>query len=318
MATTRETDLVTVAVIRTGKDKTPQFLLNERQRIFVLSDRAAGGHAERLLAEALEKHTPVKVTLDSKRPVIHKVAVPSRKELELFAKTHIPLPTAETDRNAAINLSRIDPTRFNIVGAYLKWRCFKRCTRVIPSYAKAKEIFDFCAAHSCHLPGPYAVTPCIPFQYVIDGCYARAHQMRRIITTRYRYCCEKVFSYAPYTDDVLAVQANKWGGCCVQWWYHVAPLVRVRVKFRLPRLPRNFSIELAMVIDPGMFDKPVLLSTWLAAQENKACSPQAKVSAYSIQPGSAYTPGWDGPYGTDPNYTATEGTLIGYENGVTC
>ena len=119
--------------------------------------------------------------------------------------------------------------------------------------------------------------------------------MRRIITTRYGYCCEKVFSYAPYNDDVLAVQANKWGGCCVEWWYHVAPLVRVRLKLRLPRLPKDFSIVLAMVIDPGMFDKPVLLSTWLAAQENKTCNPQAKVSAYSIQPGSAYTPGWNGP-----------------------
>ena len=164
----------------------------------------------------------------------------------------------------------------------------------------------------------YAVPPCIPFQYVRDGCYARAHQMRRLITTRYGYCCEKVFSYAPYSDDVLAVQANKWGGCCVEWWYHVAPLVRVRVKLSLPRLPKNFSIVLAMVIDPGMFDKPVLLSTWLAAQENKTCNPQAKVSAYSIQPGSAYTPGWNGPYGTGPNYSATEGTLLAYQNLTTC
>ena len=318
MATNRETDLVTVAVIRRGRDKTPQFLLNERQRIFVLGDKARRGDAARLLAEALKKHIPVKVTLDSKRPVIHQVTAATEQELEIFARTHIPLPRAETDRNAEINLSKIDPTRFNIVDAYLKWRCFRRCTRVIPSYAKAKEIFDFCAALSCHLPGPYASTPCIPFQYVRDGCYARAHQMRRIITTRYRYCCEKVFSYAPYSDDVLAVQANKWGGCCVEWWYHVAPLVRVRVKFRLPRLPRNFSIVLAMVIDPGMFDKPVLLSTWLAAQENKSCNPQAKVSAYSIQPGSAYTPGWSGTYGTDPNYTHTLSTLIGYQNGVTC
>ena len=274
MADKRETDLVTVAAIRKGKDKTQQYLLNERQRIFVLADKAAtSGDAARLLAEALEKRIPVKVTLDAKRPVIQRVTAPTQRELEAFAKTRIPLPRAETDRNAAIDLSKIDPTRFNIVDAYLKWRCFRRCTRVIPSYAKAKEIFDFCAALSCHLPGPYAVTPCIPFQYVRDGCYARAHQMRRIITTRYGYCCEKVFSYAPYSDDVLAVQANKWGGCCVEWWYHVAPLVRVRIKLRLPRLPNSFSIVLAMVIDPGMFDKPVLLSTWLAAQENKSVQP---------------------------------------------
>ena len=268
MAENRETDLVTVAAIRKGKDKTEQILLNERQRIFVLVNKAAlKGDARRLLAQALEKRTPVKVTLDTKRPVVLQVAAPTQRELEAFAKARPPLPKAQTDRTAAIDVSKIDPTRFNIVDAYLKWRCFKLCTRIIPSYAKAKEIFDFCAQLSCHLPGPYAVTPCIPFQYVRDGCYARAHQMRRIITTRYGYCCEKVFSYAPYPDDVLAVQANKWGGCCVEWWYHVAPLVRVRLKLRLPRLPKSFSIVLAMVIDPGMFDKPVLLSTWLTARQ---------------------------------------------------
>ena len=319
MAANRETDLVTVAAIRKGKDRTEQYLLNERQRIFVLADKTiAKGDGGRLLAQALEKRTPVKVTLDSKRPLIQRVVAPTPRELEAFAKTRIPLPKSQTERNAAIDVAKIDPTRFNIVDAYLKWRCFRLCTRVIPSYAKAKEIFDFCAQLSCHLPGPPAVAPCIPFQYVRDGCYARAHQMRRIITTRYGYCCEKVFSYAPYDDDVLAVQANKWGGCCVEWWYHVAPLVRVRVKLRLPRLPKNFSVVLAMVIDPGMFDKPVLLSTWLAAQENKTCNPQARVSAYSIQPGSAYTPGWSGPYGTDPNYVATEGTLLAYQGLTTC
>jgi glutaminase-like protein len=218
MATTRETNLVTVAVVRRGKDKAFQYLFNERQRIFSLAEKAvATGDSARLLAEALDKRMPVKVTLDTKRPLILGVSVPSMRELEEFAKTRIPLPKAETERLVLLDLAKIDPTKFNIVDAYLKWPVFRRCTRIIPSYAKAKEIFDFCAQLSCHLPGPYAVTPCIPFQYVGDGCYARAHQMRRIITTRYRYCCEKVFSYAPYDNDTLAVQANKWGGCCVMW-----------------------------------------------------------------------------------------------------
>jgi hypothetical protein len=319
MAKNREAEVVTVAAIRKSNSGPQQYLLNERQRIFSLSEKAeGGGDAARLLSQALERRTPVKVTLDTTRPLIHGAAEPSRKELETLAKERPPLPKGQTDRLAPIDLSKIDPSRFNIVDAYLKWRTFRLCDRVIPSYSKAKEIFDFCAQLSCHLPGPKAVTPCIPFQYVRDGCYARAHQMRRIITTRYGYCCEKVFSYAPYSDDVLAVQATKWGGCCVQWWYHVAPLVRVRLKLRLPRLPKDFSVTLAMVIDPGMFDKPVLLSTWLSAQENKVCSPLAKVSAYSIQPGSAYTPGWNGPYGTDPNYTATEATLLAYQSLVTC
>ena len=319
MATTRESDLVTVAAIRRAKDKSYQYLFNERQRIFVLPEKPAhADESRRLLKEALDKRIPVKVTLDARRPLIQSVRAPSSRELDEFARTRIPLDKAETDRIAPVDIAKIDPTKFNIVDAYLKWRCFRRCAKIIPTYAKAKEIFDFCAQLSCHLPGPYAVTPCIPFQYVRDGCYARAHQMRRIITTRYRYCCEKVFSFAPYDDDTLAVQANKWGGCCVLWWYHVAPLVRVRVSFRLPRFPRRFSIVLAMVIDPGMFDKPVLLSTWLSAQENKACSSLAKVSAYSIQPGSAYTPGWNSPFGTDPSYALTEATLINYKTLTTC
>jgi hypothetical protein len=184
----------------------------------------------------------------------------------------------------------------------------------VPSYKKAKEIFDFCAQQSCHLGGPFGVTPCIPFQYVRDGCYARAHKMRWIITTKYGYCCEKIFSFANQGDDVLAVQANKWGGCCVQWWYHVAPLVRVRVKLG------PWSITLALVIDPGMFDKPVLASSWLAAQENTTCSSRANVSMYSIQPGTAYAPAnFQGTaFSTDPNLTATDATLIAYKNLVTC
>ena len=160
MAESRETDLVTIAAIRKGKDKTPQYLLNERQRIFVLADKAAAqGDGGRLLTEALEKRTPVKVTLDTRRPVIQRVVAPAPRELEAFAKTRIPLPKAQTEPNATIDVAKIDPTRFNIVDAYLKWRCFRLCTRVIPSYAKAKEIFDFCAQLSCHLPGPTRSRP---------------------------------------------------------------------------------------------------------------------------------------------------------------
>ena len=100
----------------------------------------------------------------------------------------------------------------------------------------------------------------------------------------------------------------------VTWWYHVAPLIRVQIKIL------SFKFTLAMVIDPGMFDKPVLLSSWLMAQENKTCSADAHVSKYSIQPGSAYAPanGQGTAFSTDPSYTATNNTLIAYQNLVTC
>jgi hypothetical protein len=143
--------------------------------------------------------------------------------------------------------------------------------------------------------------------------------MRQVIEDRYGYCCEKVFSFANQGNDQLAVQANKWGGCCVTWWYHVAPLVRVRVRLRFG--PINLQLTLAMVIDPGMFDKPVLLSSWLAAQEQQSCATAtAHVSMYSIQPGSAYTPAnFAGTaFNTDPAYTQTDATLVAYANLVTC
>lgn len=118
--------------------------------------------------------------------------------------------------------------------------------------------------------------------------------------------------------DRLAVRANKWGGCCVTWWYHVAPLVRVRMRINLG--PFNLQFTLAMVIDPGMFDKPVLLSTWLMAQEEATCSATANVSMFSIQPGSAYTPAnlAGTMFNTDPAYTQTHQTLTGYKNATTC
>jgi hypothetical protein len=314
MATTRETSLLTVAAIRTGKSKSPQYLFHERERIFALSGRAAADEqSARYLKEALGQRRPVKAVFDTKRALIQRVSAPTKRELEEFARLHVPLERPA--RIAPIDVRKIDPTTFNFVDLYLKWPSFRVCKTIIPSYAKAKQIFDFCAQLSCNLPGPYAVTPCIPFQYVIDGCYARAHQMRRIITTRYHYCCEKVFSFATANNDTLAVKADKWGGCCVTWWYHVAPLVRVRLRLR--GCPKKFSLVLAMVIDPGMFDKPVLLSTWLAAQENKTCSPNAHVTSYSIQPGSAYWPS-SGGFDTDPNYVQTEQTLINYSNLTTC
>jgi hypothetical protein len=316
MATARETDLLTVAAVRTAKTKSTQYLFHERERIFALAGRiAADEQSARRLEEALDQRRPVKAVLDGKRGLIQRISEPSKRELEEFARLRLPLE--RPDRIAPIDVRKIDPTTFNFVDLYLKWRCFRLCTNIVPSYAKAKEMFDFCAQLSCHLPGPYAVAPCIPFQYVIDGCYARAHQMRRIITTRYHYCCEKVFSFATDNKDTLAVQANKWGGCCVTWWYHVAPLIRVRLRLRgFPK--KKISLVLAMVIDPGMFDKPVLLSTWLAAQENAACSPYADVTSYSIQPGSAYTPYYGGGFTTDPNYTLTESTLNAYSSLTTC
>lgn len=309
-----ESEILSIAAIRKPKGRGPtEYLFNERQQIFTF--RAAAKTAvvsAKRMKEASARKLPVKAVLDVRQGLIQKIETPLPQEIDEFRRVRIQLDKPE--KTLKIDVASIDPTTFNLVDHYLKVPVFRLCTRVIPNYATAKAIFDFCAAQSCHLPGPYAISPCIPFQYVRDGCYARAHKMRWIITTRYRYCCEKIFSFANQGNDRLAVRADKWGGCCVTWWYHVAPLVRVRV--RLGRL----SIVLAMVIDPGMFDKPVLLSTWLAAQQNTACHANAHVSMYSIQPGTAYWPtNYAGTtFGTDPTYALTDATLNAYHGLTTC
>jgi hypothetical protein len=309
-----ESALLTVAAIRSAKGEgATEILFNERQSIFTLGVKGrAAEESPQLLRHALRRNQPVRVLLDGRRSLVTRLSAAAPAEIEEFHRGRALLD--QPDRTLPIDVSRIDPTVFNVVGHHLKFRSFRLCTRIIPSYTTARNIFDFCAQQSCHLPGPYGIAPCIPFQYVRDGCYARAHKMRWIITTRYRYCCEKVFSFANQNADTLAVKADKWGGCCVTWWYHVAPLVRVRIKLG------RFSIVLAMVIDPGMFNKPVLLSTWLSAQENTACSARARVSMYSIQPGSAYSPAnYAGTaFTTDPLYAATNATLLAYQNLVTC
>jgi hypothetical protein len=187
---------------------------------------------------------------------------------------------------------------------------------VVPDYATLVNNFNDCASQGCNNPPPYTITNCIPFQYVKDGCYARAHKMRQMISKKYGYCVEKVFSFAIGAPNTLAVKAAMWGGCCVEWWYHVVPLLRLNVKSKFGTVS-----QVCYVIDPGMFTKPVTLSTWLQAQKNTGCNPNATVTSYSIQPGSAYWPSFYGStnsFGTDPNYTLTEQTLIGYKNGITC
>lgn len=162
------------------------------------------------------------------------------------------------------------------------------------------NIFEYCAAQGC-ATGTSVIDYCIPFQYVVDGCYARAHKMRQIMAENYNVNCEKVFSYEGATG-FLAVDA---GECCVFWWYHVAPLVSVK--------SAGGGVT-KWVVDPSMFNEPVSITTWTSAQENTSCSPSANFGHYEITPGYVYTPGG----GTDNSYFSTNWTLQAYANLETC
>ncbi len=180
-----ETAVVSLAAVRKPKRGVTQYLFFERQQIFTMPATAARrSDAAGLLRRALRDKTPVRVVLDAPRGRIQRVDAPTPDEIEVFKRGKVPPEVRGTTRK--IDLARIDPTTFNLVDLHLKVPIFRLCQRTIPSYKVAKDIFDFCAKQGCYLGGPFDITPCIPFQYVIDGCYARAHKMRQIITTKYR------------------------------------------------------------------------------------------------------------------------------------
>jgi hypothetical protein len=309
-----DTSIVTVAALLPSADgKTLDVIFNEKEQVFTISkEEKTFAEFNRYFEDALKSKSPIKIISDPRKGNFSMVTQPSVKELEIFRDYRKEMLPGDSARR--IDIARIDTANFNKVDQYLKWPAFRLCANVVPDYATAKQIFDYCAGQSCSIFGPHQVNPCIPFQYVIDGCYARAHKMRWIIEKHFGYCSEKVFSFANQDGHHLAVNAAKWGGCCVQWWFHVTPLIRVKANFG------KFVLTLAYVIDPGMFNQPVLLSTWLQAQENLACYNNAHVDFYSIQPSSAYLPTYNTgpPFTTDPNYAQTDATLISYANGHTC
>lgn len=171
--------------------------------------------------------------------------------------------------------------------------------KVLPGMAVMNGIFDFCAAQGC-ATGTATIDYCIPFQYVVDGCYARAHKMRQIMNEDYNYEPQKVFSYEG-PSGFLAVDA---GDCCVFWWYHVAPLVTIKTATGTAQY----------VIDPSMFSEPVSIATWTAAQENLSCSPFADFGYTEITAGKIYAPGG----ATDNSYISTNWTLQAYADLLTC
>lgn len=296
----QETSLLTVAGMRdAGDGKHMEVMFYERAQVFNLDIEKDAATIARF-KQALKTKEPLHTTTSPRNATITKVTEASTLELSAYRAT-VKGAIESSDKavmHTITDINRLSPSVDRPDAIQLP-ATSPGLTTIIPDFATAKMMFDYFAQQSCNLPGPYGTDFCISFQYVRDGCYARAHKMNWVIANKYHYYAQKVFSYGS-----LSVRANKWGGCCVFWWYHVAPLVTVRT----PTGPKSY------VMDPGMFDQPVLLSTWLGAQGNLGCSPSAGVSSYSVQPTTAYAPS----YSTDPFYASTDTTLVHYSHLKTC
>jgi Glutaminase len=165
-----------------------------------------------------------------------------------------------------------------------------------PSARTAQEIFDQLAATTC--PPLTVPAPCIPFMYPDDGCWARAHEMCRLMTNRGR-SPRKVWIYRSQTS-VLHVNTRNSPTCYVEWGWHVAPTLCVRASAWYWPFPTS-----RLVMDPSMFTGPVPLTSWHAAQNDPAAS--------LVHSGpEQYWPSG----GTDPTYSSTNTDLAHYRTNL--
>jgi hypothetical protein len=180
---------------------------------------------------------------------------------------------------------------------------------VVPNTTVLNNIFNTVRSQCCKLPGIFLYGQCIPFQFVADGCYARAHKTRQIIESYYGYSSYKVFNYACNGASTLSVKSTLWGNnCCVNWWYHVASYVKVQVGI----------FQYYYVIDPAMFSGPVSISTWVGAQKNTTCGYGGAAQGQVYYSSNAYAPTSLNtstctlvPY-ADNTYTAANATCAAY------
>lgn len=174
----------------------------------------------------------------------------------------------------------------------------------LSNYQTAVNIFNHMRNLSC---GSFGTQGCIPFSYVRDGCYARAHIMKKLMEERFGVTCKKIVTIGLNQRQTLNVYSSQ--GCCVSWSWHIAPYVLVYENGQW----------LDYVIDPSMFTRPVRASQWMAAQANKNCNSLAQVGNAKIFSGDVYAiDPISGAVDYDYYYTKTYQTLRNYSTKRGC
>jgi len=239
---------------------------------------------ERQLREALQDGRPIIVTEDDAHNIIDiRSFTPAPDEPPPFFA--IPLPEPGLPPRYPWPLSWIR----RLLDWIRPWICWPwwwfRCL----STTKAQEVFDSMAATSC---APLTVpAPCIPFLYPDDGCWARAHEMCRLMINM-GLSPRKV--WIDHSTGVwLHVSTRNNPQCYVEWGWHVAPTVCVRGG-------KLFQTQ-RMVIDPSLFTTLVSEATWKGVQGD--------VNATLTHTGADQF--WHGG-GTDPTYSASNAILAQY------
>ena len=92
----------------------------------------------------------------------------------------------------------------------------------------------------------------IPFEYIVDGCYARAHLMCEQMMED-GINCGKMFTMIEDLNGGMLTAQNKFMNA--EWWYHVAPLV-------FAEDPKTKEVQ-GFIMDPSMADHPMKAEEWI-------------------------------------------------------
>ncbi|WP_413585977.1 protein-glutamine glutaminase family protein [Bdellovibrio sp. HCB274] len=92
----------------------------------------------------------------------------------------------------------------------------------------------------------------IPFDYPVDGCFARATAMSKVAEQ------SKIQMGKVWVEGTLRVTPKSKSLPNIEWGYHVATTLYVKGVTGEPELK---------VFDPSMFDKPVSLEEWTGAMQ---------------------------------------------------
>lgn len=157
---------------------------------------------------------------------------------------------------------------------------------LMPNEATMNLIYSACATD-----------PVQTFAFKSDGCYARAHEMAKIIAMN-GYGCGKLFIYA--SSAPLAVTVSSF--CCQQWSFHVAPLVRFK---------NASGVAEVRVFDPSLFSTPVTKDEWFNKCKSN-CYPGANIGATFLAQPYVYNRATNGAIARDDNYAKTNCTLAAY------
>jgi len=245
-----------------------------------------------VLQKAIQNKDKVSVTYDPATLAIKRVRSVRLNDLQSFVFKHRKLAIGNFRFNKLESFSKNESDFTKALRATQP-----ALTQVIPP-GQIDSIFKYFQSLSCtNVDHCDRQNPCISYDYKIDGCYARAHMMRKILDEKYHFDCQKIF----VEGRLRAINSGTCGGSCVKWGWHVAVYVQT--------LDASGQ-QIGLVIDPSLFDKACSIDDWAKAQ-GMACCTTCQAGAPGIpylKPSYVYTPNGS----TDDDYSGTYQTLYNY------